>query len=402
MIKTRWIGIAISVLTTATFLHATNVAAQTDPLYPCCQVQVNSNGGTIMACPQGDGFTLADRGATVQITVLDPITGQPVQGVPADEFWLIDCDPLHTLTLAGGSLSSNADAATDQNGFTSISGAIAAGGYVDGLALVVQGCVVKDDDEFTIGRECADDLVGSCEIVECLPINVRSVDITGDLKVTAADLSQFALAYPPNPYQSYADFNGNGQVDLGDFSALVYHMGHERTGEKVYTISGTCQNVYADAGVENLDVSLGETPLTTTTDSQGRFIFKDVTLSDPSNTTIEITSDSAATDPDDPELGPYHTITQTFDVTEFVEEDFYMIPVEANLTATCEVFPNLLNMFRNYYNGGVFSQQPCELRPWQKFPIDVWVKADPDLDPALVEGTQLAIDVFNDAIRDEF
>ena len=84
------------------------------------------------------------------------------------------------------------------------------------------------------------------------------------------------------------------QVDLGDFSALVYHMGHERTGEKVYTISGTCQNVYADAGVENLDVSLGETPLTTTTDSQGRFIFKDVTLSDPSNTTIEITSDSTS------------------------------------------------------------------------------------------------------------
>ncbi len=375
------LGKPIILFLTLVVVSALVVTSSPGQIAPCCQVEVQSDGGTILSCPQGDGKTLAQVGATIEVTVLDPVTGNPVEGVPATDFWLIDCDPANTLVLCGGSQSSAADGPTDENGYTTISGTIAAGGYVDGLALVVQGCVV-------------DDPATDCTTPKCLPINVRSVDINGDLVVDQADLDLVLSAYPPNPYQSFADFDGSGQVSLIDLTLFAAHYGppgHECATGELYTISGQCQNVYSKDGVANLYVTFDE--YSDTSDADGRFMFLDVPL-DSDSVAVVIETGSADVDTSDPEKGPYHTITQTFDVNELVEADFYMIPEEA--TETC--WPTLLSMLVDLYSMHYNNPFGDILRPWEslQFPIDVYIA--PNVPDIMRDQIKAACRDWNDAI----
>jgi len=175
--------------------------------------RVTANGGCLFNCPQGDGVRFDDFGGIITIIVMD-ITGSPIRGIPAADFWVDGDGCGGNMILCGGSSSCNADSATDANGQTTISGAVAAGGCGEvGLAVVVQGIVVLD----TTGLRQL-----------CLPYEVRSPDITGDLVVNLADLSVFATGYtsPPQPYNKCVDYNCDGVINLADYSRFAAHYLH--------------------------------------------------------------------------------------------------------------------------------------------------------------------------------
>ncbi|UCG51931.1 MAG: hypothetical protein JSW58_17500 [Candidatus Latescibacterota bacterium] len=174
-----------------------------------CGSDASSNGGCIRVCPKGDGDHLSDIGATIYVTVISQ--DQPIPNIPAADFWLIGCDPLEEMVLCSGSASSNADHPTDQQGQTTISGPIAAGGCSDGLALIVQGIIIPDPD-------------ADCSVWLCLPINARSSDLDGNNIVDLPDLALFAAVFVGGPYDKCMDLNCDGSVGLQDLALFAEHF----------------------------------------------------------------------------------------------------------------------------------------------------------------------------------
>lgn len=170
-----------------------------------CGSTVASNGGTLFSCPAGDATRLDEINATISLTLI--VDGEPFEGMPATDMWLIDADPNIDLVLCGGWQAIDADGPTDSNGQTTFSGSWAVGGCADGAYIVIAGYVLTDCTEIPIE----------------IPINARSADLNGDLSVDLADLSIFSAAYPPNGYDTCADFNGDGQVNIADLSAFAFH-----------------------------------------------------------------------------------------------------------------------------------------------------------------------------------
>jgi hypothetical protein len=166
----------------------------------------------LFVCPAGDTPSFAEQGWSIDIWVRS-FGGIPIPGIPATDFWVIDCDPLGDASLCGGSASSNADAETDANGKTTMSlTTLVGGGCADGMTVVVQGSTVLDT-------------LSNCTTVVCFPIWVRSPDIDGNLEVNLVDLSFFAMAWPPNPYDACADLSIDGTVNLQDLSWFAFHFG---------------------------------------------------------------------------------------------------------------------------------------------------------------------------------
>jgi len=177
---------------------------------------VDGAGGCYVTCPEGDGDGLAEIGAVITVTVAD-ITGAPIVGIPASDYWLIGCED--NIVLCAGSAAINADSASNSDGVTTISGRLAAGGCDNSLVVVVQGIV-------------ADDPPGSGAWL-CLPYDTKSPDITGDggvvdLVVDIIDLAAFAMGYtsPPRVYDTCFDFNCDGTVGLIDFAIFAQHFLH--------------------------------------------------------------------------------------------------------------------------------------------------------------------------------
>ncbi len=185
----------------AAFTHIDASAGSSTPLIDPCFSSASSAAGFILACPAGDGETLAEKGLDISVTCRDG-ANVPIQNIPAADFWLIGCN--NNLVLCGGSVSSNADHLTDVNGHTTISGTIAASGF-DQVMVVVQAMVI------------------GCPST-CLPIGVTSPDQNGDLVVDVADLALFATGYPPNPYRPESDLDGSGEVDLLDVNLMYQHF----------------------------------------------------------------------------------------------------------------------------------------------------------------------------------
>ena len=201
-------SVALVVILAAT-LTSISHAGLVDP----CLSTANLVGGPVelAICPDGDGQTLADFGAYIDITARNG-AGNPCAFIPFQDVWLISCDSPDELILCGNSLSSNADANTDINGQTTLSGTIAAGGHCSGVQVVIQGIVL------VFPLNCFDQ--------RCLAIETRSVDIDGSLGVNLADLADFAMAYPPNPYDPYSDFDFSGAVSLVDLAYFAQHYLH--------------------------------------------------------------------------------------------------------------------------------------------------------------------------------
>jgi hypothetical protein len=174
-----------------------------------CQSESSCFFGSVLGCPAGDGTTLASSGGTIYITARHS-NGAPYPLVPAGDFWLIGCNG--GLTLCGSSASSDADSVTNQAGQTTMSGVLRVGGCDTALNVVVQGNQLFE--------------LPSCSQPQCHPIEVRSVDIDGDLNVNLVDFSRFVqgfvLAAPP----PCIDFNFDGTVNLQDFSIFAQHYQH--------------------------------------------------------------------------------------------------------------------------------------------------------------------------------
>jgi len=186
-------------------------------VHPCSSTASTAAGTyCVLACPAGDGTDLITVGAQIELTVKDA-TGAAMVGVPSGDVWLIGCAA--GLTLCGGSGSSNADAATDGAGYTTISGGLAVGGCDQGVKVVVQNTVLADP------LNCNQDL--------CLAMDVHSADIDGNLTVNVGDFGLFGLDYPspPKVYNECIDFNCQADlgVDIGvvDFGLYGLHHFHD-------------------------------------------------------------------------------------------------------------------------------------------------------------------------------
>jgi hypothetical protein len=190
-----------SLFLAAALTHKDTSADSSSGIIDKCFSSVSSAAGFVLACPAGDGETLAEKGLDITVTCKDG-TNFPIPNIPAADFWLIGCN--NNLVLCGGSASTNADHMTDNNGQTTISGTIAASGF-DQIFVVVQGVII------------------GCPST-CLPINVTSPDQNGDLAVDVSDLALFATGYPPNPYRLKTDLDGSGEIDVLDVNLMYLHF----------------------------------------------------------------------------------------------------------------------------------------------------------------------------------
>jgi hypothetical protein len=158
---------------------------------------VYTSGGEATLTPGGLAQSLATYGVSVTITVRDG-NGLPIPAFPAQDIWLDDKGDASINLCQSGS---TADAATDGDGHTTLSGVMAGGGWTQsGCAVYVSGVAITGGD----GNN--------------LPIALNSPDINGDRVVELADISLFqADTLPPsNAFRS--DYTHDGVVDLGDIS----------------------------------------------------------------------------------------------------------------------------------------------------------------------------------------
>jgi hypothetical protein len=183
-----------------------------DPCVSTIQLHATTAPVPLLACPGLDAPPFISQGWWIEVWVLDS-NGNGFPNIPAFDFWLIDCDPLNDINLCSGSESANADSATNAQGKTTLSlGGLRAGGCGDGATVVMQGIVPIDS-------------LTNCTTPLCLPVNIRSVDISGDLEVDLVDLSIFAAAFSPLPYDKCSDLNVDGIVDLADLALFALHFG---------------------------------------------------------------------------------------------------------------------------------------------------------------------------------
>ena len=154
-------------------------------------------GGSIMIVPDGSGPTLADRGTPITCQVLD-LAGDPVAGYPFQDIWVAFDDPGQGAICNNGSV---ADASTDANGMTTISGAIAGGGNTrQGLRVAFAGVPIPNG---------------------WLDIQVNSPDYDADLNVSLTDVGILASDYSNGVYDFRSDFNHNGTEDLEDVALFA-------------------------------------------------------------------------------------------------------------------------------------------------------------------------------------
>jgi hypothetical protein len=166
----------------------------------------------------GGGDQLSDLGADISVVARDN-TGTGIPNIPAADFWVIGCTD--GLVLCGGSAAVNADSVSNANGETTITNVLRVGGCDTGLQVVIQGTVV--------------DQTGNCGTPLCLPIDVKTTDVNGDLVSNIQDFSLFGQAFPtalipvPDPFEPCMDYDCSGGPVLGlvDFSIFAQHFENE-------------------------------------------------------------------------------------------------------------------------------------------------------------------------------
>ena len=197
----------LSIVSAALLFAAAAFGGIIDPCQSTATTAASPNT-CVLVCPAGDGDQLVAKGATISISVKDG-AGVGIPDILWSDFYLIDCDPSNDMVLCGGASSSNANANTDSNGDTEMTGDIAAGGCAQGVSVVVQG--------FVLG----------CPEICLTNIYVKSPDINGDLLVNIQDFSLFGAQYPPNTFTDpCVDYNCDGIINLQDFSLFGLHYGH--------------------------------------------------------------------------------------------------------------------------------------------------------------------------------
>lgn len=162
----------------------------------------SSGSGCITITPAGTGPSLASRGLTVTVTVVDA-NGDPIAGYPFQDVWLGDSVGGVDISLCNG--GSAADANTNASGVTTISGIISGGGWT------LTGMQVR--------------LAGVPIVGPALLIDMNSADITGDLFVNLADVGEFSIDFNNVVYDFRSDFTCDGFENLADVGELAIANG---------------------------------------------------------------------------------------------------------------------------------------------------------------------------------
>jgi hypothetical protein len=138
-------------------------------------------------------------GLTVTVTVFD-CNGDPLTDYPAEQITFHD--PRDEIQFCATFM---ADHATDAQGQTTFSGAVAGGGWgIENVLVLVH----------TAGF-----------IYPELPLSFNSPDINGDLVVDLADVGLFAQDFGNGAYDFRSDFTHDGVENLSDVGRLVQHYG---------------------------------------------------------------------------------------------------------------------------------------------------------------------------------
>ena len=164
---------------------------------PCIILRGYTDGGptTALISPAGLAPSLADQGIIIEVEILD--CGEiPIVNFPFQDIWVSDPGTGELALCQGGSM---ADANTDANGYTTISGVVFGGGYTEGGTLVY----VNGEPALDAGP---------------MPLNFVSPDLDGDRIVDITDFSIFGLDFGSTAMRS--DFVPDGIVDLADFSTF--------------------------------------------------------------------------------------------------------------------------------------------------------------------------------------
>lgn len=172
---------------------------------PVSLFNVPDGSGLAFTEAYGPGGAVVD--ATITMTLFDdyPGWGQPVAQFPFEDMWLESGDGL-LVPCNGGTC---ADVNTDQNGVTSWSAPLEAGGRADpdeggDIYIVINGAVPEGDGHV-------------------MDMRMNSPDINGDGEVNLSDIPPFAEDF----YGAYAyrsDFVWDGLVNLSDLAELAKAM----------------------------------------------------------------------------------------------------------------------------------------------------------------------------------
>lgn len=162
------------------------------------QSTATSAGGVVLITPASTGGAIADAGATITVTVLDA-GGFPVANYPFQDIYVDDPGNGSIVLCQGGSV---ADADTDNNGVTTISGIIGGGGQNQTTQVYINGTPLAGTP---------------------LAVGFNSPDIVADLSVDISDFSSFGLDFGTTAFQS--DLVYDNSVDIADFSVFGLSFG---------------------------------------------------------------------------------------------------------------------------------------------------------------------------------
>jgi hypothetical protein len=153
----------------------------------------------VTIAPDGGGETFASAGITITVTLRNS-QGQPEIGEPAQSVVLYN--PALCL-CPGGNI---ADAPTDAQGQTTITGTVGGGGCASFLRVFAQGV--------PIGLPLA------------IGINSTDTRLASPCFVDAGDLADLATKVGvPSSYTICSDFNEDGVIDAGDIAYFAAHLG---------------------------------------------------------------------------------------------------------------------------------------------------------------------------------
>jgi hypothetical protein len=140
-----------------------------------------------------------------------------IAGIPWTDYWMNACDAGQELCLCASPIV--ADSLTNDEGRTTFSGRIAAGGCIltGGMYVACQGKTFLD--------------VAICTNPICIDIVIVSPDLQADCAVNLSDLSIFGQSYNKGlgdaGYNPCCDYNDDDFCNLSDFSFLGEHYQHE-------------------------------------------------------------------------------------------------------------------------------------------------------------------------------
>jgi hypothetical protein len=161
--------------------------------------------GSFVVVPGGTGPTLAEQGVVVQLWLRDNFD-QPIPGFPRQDIWLDDPGNGDISLCQAGTF---ADANTDSEGFTTISGPVYGGGWTQsGMTVYGAGLAIAQTPH---GTDYS------------LDLEVNSPDINGDRVVDIQDISLFAGDITGYAFRS--DFNFDAATDLSDISLFSGWLG---------------------------------------------------------------------------------------------------------------------------------------------------------------------------------